>query len=460
MINISIKKTISALLTGAILLGTAGCFNFGGGSKKAVVEAAETLASDMASADASKLIKNSTLNKKSDEAKALTDLLSNDNCTDDQIAFFKAVEKTIEYEIDEDSVSVDKDEASVNIVFTIADYSKVLSDEPKDINELTSAIKKADTTTVKFTAEFAKEDKEWIPDNVGSKKFNKLYDYRNAEISFSLSADLIAGFIDRNESTFWIYDNGDGSDKYVDTTFIEYDYYFDTAVLDYKDRGEIIYFVLKKDGETLYTSPDLIFGEAVNVVCRVEGSMIGLDFLSFFEDGTYAVELYYRGKNGDELVDSNTVTVEKRAMTTSTTGTGPSDNYLEGENEYYAFYDMKFRSNVLKAEWYDYDEYMIDDMTYSSDVEVIAFSIQVKDDFNMTIDYGFYYTDKEDEASITDALQNPVYSNTISPTSYTNGNFYDIDYEVNGEAAPGYYMFVIYETGTQNVIMYGFCLVS
>lgn len=456
----SFKKAISVLLAGAVLFSLAGCFNLGGGGKKAVLEAAETLASDMAAADASKLIKNSTLSKKSDEAAALTDLLSDEGHTEDEISFFKAVEKTIEYEIDESSVSVNKDEASADIVFTVADHSKILEGDFKDINELTSAVKKADTRTVKFTAEFEKQDKEWIPSNVAGKKFMKLYDYRNCELSFALTADMIAGFIDRAESAFWIYDDNNGAEKYVDTTFIEYDYYFDPAITDYKERGEVIYFELTKDGETLYTGPDMIFGEAVNVVCRVDGSSIGIDFLSFFESGTYSIDLYYRGENGSELVDSNSVTVEKTVTPIPTSGTDTSYNALPGEGEYYAFNDMDFRKNVINAEWFDYDDYLIDDMTYSSDVEIIAFSLQVQPGYNKAVDYGFYFTDQEDQAAITDALQNPVYSDTITPTSYSNGTYYDIDYEVDGQAAPGYYMFVLYESGTSNVLMYGFCQVS
>ena len=459
MLKHSIKKSVSLLLTGAILLGFTGCMDFGGG-KKAVLEAADTLASDMAAADASKLIKNSTLSKKSDEALALTELLSDDNCSDDQIAFFNAVEKTIEYEIDEDSVSVSKDEASVTIIFTMADYADVLLEDYKDVSELASAIKKADTTTVKFTAEFSKEDKEWIPSNVASKKFMKLYDYRNAEISFALTADMIAGFIDKSESGFWIYDEGNGTDKYVDTTFIEYDYYFDSAIQDYKSRGAVIYFVLSKDGVPLYTGPDMIFGENTNVICRVDGDLIGLDFLSYFDSGLYSVELYLKGENGDELIDANTVTVEKSMLASGTTGGGSTGDLFDGENDYYAFNDMRFRNYVIDAEWFDYDEYMLDDMTYSSDVETIAFSIQVVPTCDMKVDYGYYYTDQEDENAITEALQNPVFSGTASPVSYTNGTFYDIDYEVGGSAAPGYYMFVLYEAGTTNVLMYGFCLVS
>ena len=451
-----LKKAVAALLTGAVLLGFTGCLDFGG-SKKAVLAAAETLAADMAAADASELIKNSTLDKKSDEAKKLTKLLSNEDSTDDEKAFYKAVEYTIEYEIDAESVNVKKDEASVNIVFSIADYSKVLQEDFKNINDLTSAIKKADTTEIKFTAEFVKEGKEWIADNVGSKKFNKLYAYRNEEIDFSLTAEMIRGFIDYSMSSFWLTENN----KYVDTDFIEFDYYFDSAVLDYADRDVNLYYILKKDDEPLYYSDNILFGVTTNVGCRIDAATIGLSDGACFEAGYYSIELYYRGEDGDELIDSNSITVEKTVIPTPTSAPGGNTgSTFDGEGDYFAFNDDTFRSYVLGAEWFDYDGCMLSDDVYTTDVITLAFSIKVTADCKMTLDYGYYFTDSDDTDSIGTALQDPVYSGTVTPSSYSNGYYYDIDYDVDGEAEPGYYMFVIYESGTQNVLMYGFCMVT
>ena len=226
MINNSLKKTVSVLLTGAILLGFAAC-DFGGG-KKAVIEAADSWASDMAAASASKLIKNSNLDKKSSEAEALTDLLDGSDYSDDQLAFFKAVEGTIEYEVDEESVKVNKVEATIEINFTIADYASVLKDDFTDIDSLVSAIKKADTKEITFTAEFVQVDKEWLCDNVGSKKFMKLYDYRNAEIQLEVTPEMIAALIDTSMSGFWLASNN----VYYDTSLVEYDYFFDSAVYE------------------------------------------------------------------------------------------------------------------------------------------------------------------------------------------------------------------------------------
>lgn len=454
MIRNSFKKVVSVAMTGVILLGFTGCLDFGGG-KKAVIEAADTLAGNMASADASKLIKNSTLDKKSDEALDLTALLSGEDCSDDELAFYKAVESTIEYEIDEDSVSVNKGEASVDIVFSIADYDKVLQEDYTNIDDLVAAVKKAKTTEVKFTAEFVKEDKEWIPDNVGSKKFNKLYDYRNIAIILSLNADMIRDMIDRDISQFWLTAN----DVYFDTTIIEYDYFFDSAVFDYSDRGEYVYFVLSKDGNAIYYSPDILFGDSTNIECRVDASDVG--YTDVFESGNYTIELYYVGSYGDELIDSQSVSVEKSVIAPPTTGSGSgSADTFPGEDEYFAFNDLSFRNYVINAKWFDYDGYRTDDATYSTDVQTIAFSLEVTSDCNMTVDYSFYYTDKEDRDSIGEALNNPVFSTTVSPIEYTNGKFYDIDYYVGGNAVPGFYMFVIYQAGTSNVLMYGFCNVA
>ena len=101
----SLKKIASVAMAGALILSTTGCLDFGK-SKQQVLELADTVASDMASANASALIKNSTLDKKDKNAEALTELLGEDLYDDDQKAFFKAVEGTIEYEVDEESVEV------------------------------------------------------------------------------------------------------------------------------------------------------------------------------------------------------------------------------------------------------------------------------------------------------------------------------------------------------------------
>lgn len=451
MKRISLKKALSVFLTGAVLLGFTAC-DFGGAGKKAVIEAADTLASDMASASASKLIKNSTLDKKSDEATQLTALLEGGEYSDDQLAFFKAVEGTIEYEVDEESVNVSKNEASIDITFTIADYDEVLKNEFTSIDELTSAIKKADTKEISFTAEFEKQDKEWIPSNVGSKKFVKLYDYRYSEFTLELTAEMIAAFIDRNMSSFWLASDG----KYTNTNFIEYDFYFDSEVYEYVERGIYLNYRLLKDGGVIFTSEDILFGDSTNISCRIDSTDIGLGTMEAMAAGKYTVELV--NKDGD-VIDSVSIDVEYVPQTNSNGG-GNGGNKSSGEGVYFDYYDDSFKEYVLDAGWYDYDGCMTNDYTYTTNVQTIAFSIQVTDDCNKNLMYFYAWTDKADGEGVKEAMDNPLYTNTVAPVEYTNGTFYDLDYPVNGNAQKGYYLLVVADATTGALVLYGLCQVS
>ncbi|WP_034448772.1 hypothetical protein [Butyrivibrio sp. AE2032] len=452
-----IKKAVSAVLTGAVLLGFTGCLN-NGGAKKAVLEVADSLATDMLTCNAGKIIKNTGLDKKSKEAQSLTELLSDDEKTDDEKAFFKAVESTIEYEIDEESCTVNKDSASVDIVFTIVDYSSVLAEDFNDIDELTKAIKKGDTNEITFTAEFVKEDKEWVPDNVGSKKFLKLYDYRKVELDLSLSAEKIAGLIDKNVSDFWLTTDG----KYVDTNFIQYDYFFASEALEYADKEFYLYFKLYKDGQVAYVSDNMLFGKSTNISCRVELGDVGLTG-SIFEDGTYTIELLTAD---GEVVDTEIVTVEHTEITVPSGnggGNGGGGNTTTGgEGVYFDYYDKSFKQYVIEADWFEYDVdagCLSDGCFYDKSVQYIAFSIQVTPECDKELTYYYYYAANENE--LADALSgSPIFTDTISVTQYDNGYYYDIDYATNGEAQSGFYLLFVMDAETNSNILYGFCKVS
>lgn len=446
----SLKKIASVAMAGALILSTTGCLDFGR-SKQEVLDLADTIASDMASADASALIKNSTLDKKDKNAEALTELLGGDIYDDDQKAFFKAVEGTIEYEVDEESVEVNKDEASVDVVFTIVDYAKVLEDEFTSIDELTAAIKKGDTKEITITLQFAKVDKEWLADNVGDKKFNKLYEYRSATFELALTGDMIAAMIDTSTSDFWLTSGG----VYYDTTFIEYDLYFNSEVYDYYDRGEYIYYEVWADGTLLYISSDYRLGESTLIECYVDLDMASdMNKEEVFAEGYYTVEIYTQD---GELIYSASIDVEKSDPTPTPTSGGGGDLF-PGEGDYFQFFDTDFRDKyVLYAEWFDYSGYMTDDAEYSTDVDIIAFSLQVTSDCDEYLEYSYYYSPSADESDLSAALETPVYTSSIYPSSYSNGDFYDFDYYVYGDAAPGYYVIVVNYADSGDSIFLGLC---
>lgn len=438
------KKVTSLALTGAIMFGFAGCMDFGG--KKAVLEAANELGESIISADASAILDLTDLDEDSKEATAVTDRLSTDINSDDEIAFFEAVEKTMEFSVDEESFESKKGEASVDIVITMADYESVLSDTYTKIEDLTDAVAKADTKEITFTAEFKKDGKEWKADNVGSKKFMKIFDYRNEIIDLALTSSMIYGFIDQDMSAFWLANDG----KYVDTILIEYSYYFDSAVTDYKDKDVKVFFTLSKDGTVVYTGEDVLFGESTIITCKVTNEQLGLGKNDYLEAGTYEVALYMKGEFGDELIDSDSITVEKTVKQPTTTSNG-NGSKLKGEGEYYNFRDTVFRQHVLLGGWINVNKTLKNANTYTTDAKTIVFSLQVNDVNMEKVDYKYYFTEKTDKDSLNEALKNPVYSGSAAPKQFTDGIFYDFEYKLP-EAKPGCYVCAVFKAGTNEMI--------
>ena len=445
----SFKKITSIVLAISVLAGFTGC----NGGNKALVAAAESLAENMSLADYDQLISSSNLDEDSDEAEALAALLDTDAAPADTQDFIEAVEETIEYTVDADSCTIKKDKATVDIIFTMADYNSVLKDDYTDIGALVKAIKKADTKDVKFTAEFVKDGKEWVANNVGSKKFMSFYNYRDAEIKIAMSADMIAGFIDESKSGFALTYNN----QYYNTPFIQYDYYFDSSVHDYADRNIILHTELDKDGTTITRGDEFTFGSTTLVTFK----LIATDFYSgareVFEGGKYTIKLL---TEDNELVASASVVIQESVVSTTPAPGGGNSDLFEGEGIYFYFLDNTFRSEVLDLEWFDYDDKMTNEITYTSDVNTLAFSIEVDSTCTRQVDYLYAYCNSDDESAILDALQNPDYSNTITPTRYDNGYFYDLDYEVNGQAKTGYYVLLVSDAATGAFLLYAVCVVS
>lgn len=447
MKKIFMKRTASAIMAAALLLSLTGCLDLGG-AKKAVLASAEAFAETVTGAKADDIIKCSSLDKKSKEATVLTDLLTTDGKSDDDKAFYQAVERTIEYEIDEESYTNKKGTASVDIVFTIADYESVLDTEYTKIDDLTAAVKKADTKEFKFTAEFVKnDDKEWVVDNI-NKKFVKLFEYRNQKIELALTAEMIKGFIDRNMSSFWLADDA----KYKDTLFIEYNYYFSSDVLAYKDRGVKVFFKLLKDGKEVFTGEEETFGISTNVKCKVSNENLGLKNSDYLEAGNYEIDLFMKDLNGEQLVDKISVSVEKSAPK-------PNNKTFPGEGDYFTFRNSEFKNNILACGWLNTDNTLKNAKTYSKDVKKMCFSYKVDPSCTTELDYAYYYSEKGDKASLEAAMKTAVYHASVKPKQFPEGYFYDFLYTMD-QAKTGVYIIAVFEHGTNNIIMVGYVTVS
>ena len=146
----NITKIFSLTVAAAITTSCASCSMIPGMGSSAktedIVDAADAFASALVKCDAGKIIKLTNEEKDSDAAEDLEVLFGNEDYTDEQIAIADAVADTIEYEIDEESVKIDKDEASVDVTFTMADYEAVLEGKFSDADEAVAAISDCDDT--------------------------------------------------------------------------------------------------------------------------------------------------------------------------------------------------------------------------------------------------------------------------------------------------------------------------
>ena len=276
----------------------------------------------------------------------------------------------------------------------------------------------------------------------------KLFDYRNEKIELALTSDMVKGFIDRNMSSFWLADDG----KYKDTLFIEYNYYFSSEVLDYKDRGVKIFFKLLKDGNEVFTGEEETFGVSTNVKCKVSNENLGLKNNEYLEAGSYEIDLYMKDLNGEQLIDKISVSVEKSAPK-------PETKTLQGEGDYFTFRNSDFKKYVLACGWLNTDNTLKNAKTYSKDVKKMCFSFKVDPSCTAELDYAYYYSEKSDKASLEAAMKTAVFHASVKPKQFTEGYFYDFLYQMD-QAKTGVYVIAVFEHGTNNVIMIGYVTVS
>ena len=285
----NITKIFSLTVAAAITTSCASCSMIPGMGSSAktedIVDAADAFASALVKCDAGKIIKLTNEEKDSDAAEDLEVLFGNEDYTDEQIAIADAVADTIEYEIDEESVKIDKDEASVDVTFTMADYEAVLEGEFSDADEAVAAISDCDDTAeVEVTFEFALEDDEWLISNLGDKAYGKLYGFYGLDVSFM--PDLAALV--------------DYTDIYADYNYVYLSVVFTENVSDYIDGMTFDVFL---DGELLY-GDQTPYGDGDYIWCdiTVDGPL---------ESGTYTVTCYY----GDTVIASDYIDVDNSGST-------------------------------------------------------------------------------------------------------------------------------------------------
>lgn len=187
-------KTTCAVVASTMILSLTGCSDLPfGNNTDDIIDAGESFASAAASCSLSKMSKVSAedFDKDTEDWEELLDFSEGDTYDSYSADFNKAVSKTIAYEIDEDSAEIKKDKASVNVVFTIADYESILKDDSYiDIDSMIDALDDADTEEIEATIEFEKQDDDWVVTNY-EEIMKDLYEFTDTtEIEFDMVINL------------------------------------------------------------------------------------------------------------------------------------------------------------------------------------------------------------------------------------------------------------------------------
>ena len=172
--KINIKEKTAVILVAAMLLPVlSSCSLFG---KKAVLTAAGDFGEVIKTADASDILRK-TDGTGRDYKKSFKELLDHKNYTEEEVSFSEHMVSSIEYTVDEKSVKIEKDKATVGMTFSVADLDALKKNDYKDINDLTSAIDGASKRDIEVTAELKKIDKEWYVTNFDDGEFKDLFSF-------------------------------------------------------------------------------------------------------------------------------------------------------------------------------------------------------------------------------------------------------------------------------------------
>ena len=114
-----------------------------------------------------------------DYKKDFKDFMNVSNYDDEELTYAAAMMDTMSVDINDSSVSVKKETATVDIEVTIADYQALQDGNYIDADDLARAVKSGKTRTIPITVEFALVEKEWYVTNFNDKEFRDIYSFLN-----------------------------------------------------------------------------------------------------------------------------------------------------------------------------------------------------------------------------------------------------------------------------------------
>ena len=442
--NKHFKKTVSVAVASAIVFSMTGC-SFLDKSKDEVLDAAESYAKELAACNIGKLAKlsNDDFEDVQEEWENKLTFSEGELYSADTATCLSAIADTISYEIDEDSAEATKKsgEGSVDVTFTIADYSDLVDDESiTDAAAFADAVADADTKEISVSIEFERtDDGDWLGSNY-EKIFDNLYSFTDEEFSFTvpLSAALTS-----DQLHWWYLDEGDDSNPvYTNTYSIDGSLQYDSALINDYSVFDSIYYEVEFNGSVIFTES----GNYDAYVTDYDVDDSFLDDSGYFPAGTYTITFY--DENGDVLV-SDTCTVELDVTSTAPDTTpdgGETFADYVGVTEWQTGSSDPFYAGTGGAVWYDATTGDNCYGIYASGTTYIELTIAQNDASLGEVSYQYYY-------SATGAdLDSDLGTFSCGTTSYTGGEYYDCGYTDDAGLADGYYIIIVSYGGTQEVI--------
>ncbi|MCQ2515386.1 MAG: hypothetical protein MJ094_00810 [Saccharofermentans sp.] len=403
------KKIAASAMAVTMIMSMTGCSLLGGGkAKREVLDAADSFASNVCSLKASK-VTGAMADLDDDQIEEIEFGFS---CINDD-AIFSAIASTLAYEIDEDSVEVDskKGEASVDVVFTYVDaesvYEDVIDDNGSEEDFIDALGDCDDVVEVEVTLEFTLDDDEWLVDDAKLKTFEKIFAFMGYEFEFG--ADFMEVY---NGHSWWM---ADSDDNYSNASYI--DFWGTYNSYDLTEDPEL-YFTVEHDGVLVYTS---------DITSSADCYFYASDYTGddYLPEGTYTITLY--------LADGTVVDSDSTYVSLTTSGSSSGTPVVSGEM-------VALWESGINDYWYSYSDgtgYAMDSGVYDTTESTIEYTCQVYDEdtfADFPVYYEVYYsaTGNTEDAEL-------VYSSTIYPTEYSNGYFYEFQY--NGALEEGSYFF-------------------
>lgn len=169
----SVKNFTIILICAALIPVLCSCSHF---KKTAVITAATEFGEALRIGDSSDIL-SKTEGLDREFKKSFKELLNVDNYTDEEKIYAAHAMDTIRVEINEKSVTVDKDTATCDLTFTVVDVAELRDGDFKDIDELSDAVDSCQTKIINVTAKFARIEKQWYITNFSDAEFRDIYSF-------------------------------------------------------------------------------------------------------------------------------------------------------------------------------------------------------------------------------------------------------------------------------------------